>query len=85
MDGTSFIGKILCAVAIGAALGWILSSTFGGLLVNSAATDVQVFWVKGVAGFIGITVGGWLGWANSQLIITGAIFSSVANLLFGWL
>ena len=83
MNDTSFIGKILCAVAVGAALGWISSSAFGGLLTNSAATDPQILWVKAVAGAGGALIGGWLGWANAQLIITGAIFSTIANFILG--
>ena len=83
MDDTSFIGKIICAVAVGAALAWISSSAFGGALTHSAATASQIFWVKTVAGAGGALIGGWLGWANAQLIITGAIFSMFTNFVLG--
>jgi len=83
MNTDSFIGKLLCAVILAAALGWFMPTFFGSLIEDSAATEVQINGVKAIAALAGAALGGWLGWVNSQLIITGTIFSMAANMILG--
>ncbi|MEP3653943.1 MAG: hypothetical protein ABJO36_03520 [Litorimonas sp.] len=83
MNETSFIGKIICAVGLAAALGWMIPTSIGGLLEGSAATDLQIFWVKVIFGFGSAFIGGCLGWVHSQLIISGSIFSAIGSLFLG--
>lgn len=83
MSEMSFIGKILCAAALAAILGSAIPSSIGGLLEGSAATDNQILAVKIVAGLISAIIGACLGWVHSQLIVTGAIFVTIANGIMG--
>ena len=83
MNEESFIGKILCAVALATALGWILHITVGSLLVYSTATEFQIYWAETVAACTGIILGAVLGWRNSEIIITSTIFVTLHNVLFG--
>ena len=51
--------------------------------MHSAATETQIFWVKTISGSLSAIIGGCLGWVHSQLIITGAVFSLIANAIIG--
>jgi len=85
MDEPSFIAKIFCALGLAAILGFAIAEAFGGLLAHSAASETQIFWVKGISGVVSAIIGGCLGWAHSQLILTGAIYTTISNVFFGWL
>jgi len=83
MHQESFIGKIICAIGLAAIMGLFISDALGGLLMHSAATETQIFWVKTISGSLSAIIGGCLGWVHSQLIITGAVFSLIANAIIG--
>lgn len=83
MEETSFIGKLICAAGLAAILGLGMSSSIAALLAGTEATEVQIFCMSGGLGVIAALIGGCLGWVHSQLIITGAIFSTLANAVLG--
>ena len=80
----SFIGKILCAVVAAAMLGFGVSEALGTLLINSAASETQIYWVKCISGCSGALIGALLGWANSGIILSGALYTTVASIIIGW-
>jgi hypothetical protein len=83
MNEPSYIGKMLCSLAMSAFSCFLITSSIGALVPETASNAFQLSVIKAVGGIVAALIGGWLGWTSAQLIITGTIYSTAMNLIMG--